>query len=126
MTTKKKVEQSLLLRDIVLALEAEVLCGEERLGEAVTDYAASDLLSDVLALAKDNYLLLTGLTSLQVVRTAELTGAAAVAFVRGKVPSQEAVGLARSHEIPLFITPLSMFEAVRRLVHCLEAGCPST
>jgi hypothetical protein len=54
------------IRDIVCILEAEILCCENCLGKKISDFAASDLLSDVLAYEKENYLLLTGLTSQQV------------------------------------------------------------
>ena len=58
---------------------------------------------------------MTGLTSSQVVRTAELTGALAVVFVRGKFPDQEAIGLAKSHHIPLLRTKKLMFESCKKI-----------
>lgn len=112
----RTISGRLKLKDVVRVVEAEVLCGEDLLEREISDYAASDLLSDVLAVDKENYLLLTGLNSLQVVRTAELTGAVAVLLVRHKPPTQEALGLARSHRIPLMMTSLTMFEAVKRIV----------
>ena len=62
------------VKDLIHILDAEVLCGEDFLGQEITDFGACDLLSDILAYSKDDYVLLTGLTSSQVVRTAELTG----------------------------------------------------
>lgn len=120
MSGAEKTGRALSLKEVARVLDAEVVCGEEYLGAEISDYAASDLLSDVLAVERDRYLLLTGLTTLQVVRTAEITGALGVVFVRNKLPCQEAVGLARSHSIPLLITPLTMFEAVRKIVEELE------
>ncbi|MEA1940359.1 MAG: hypothetical protein U9N03_06835 [Candidatus Caldatribacteriota bacterium] len=104
------------VRDLIRLLDAEVLSGEDFLDQEITDCGASDLLSDILAYSKDNYVLLTGLTSLQVVRTAELTGAIAIVFVRGKLPPQEAIGLARSHHIPLLRTEKLMFESCKKIV----------
>ena len=103
------------VRDIVRILEAEILCCEDCLGKEILDFAASDLLSDVLAYDKENYLLLTGLTSQQVVRTAEITGVLAIVFVRGKLPPQEAIGLAKSHNIPLIMTDKSMFDSCGKI-----------
>ncbi|MGE4413220.1 MAG: hypothetical protein AB7E45_06005, partial [Candidatus Caldatribacteriota bacterium] len=92
------------IKEIVNILDAEVLTGEDLLEQDIEAFEASDLLSDVLALGKDNFLLLTGLTTQQVVRTAEIAGGIGVVFVRGKAPEQEAIGLARSHHIPLLMT----------------------
>ena len=108
------------IRDVVCILEAEILCCENCLGKKVANFAASDLLSDVLSYKKENYLLLTGLTSQQVVRTAEITGAVAIVFVRGKLPAQEAIGLAKSHNIPLMMTDKSMFDSCRKIVEALN------
>ena len=69
------------VKDLIRVLDAEVLCGEDFLDQEIIDFGASDLLSDILAYSKDDYVLLTGLTSSQVVRTAELTGAIAIVFV---------------------------------------------
>ena len=104
------------IKDIVAILDAEVLVGENYLNQEIEEFAASDLLSDVLALSKENFLLLTSLTSQQVVRTAEIAGGIGVVFVRGKTPEQEAIGLARSHHIPLLMTSKSTFDACRKIV----------
>ncbi|KUK55093.1 MAG: DRTGG domain-containing protein [Atribacteria bacterium 34_128] len=108
------------IKEIVNILDAEVLTGEDLLNQDIEAFEASDLLSDVLALGKDNFLLLTGLTTQQVVRTAEIAGGIGVVFVRGKAPEQEAIGLARSHRIPLLMTSKSMFEACRAIVEAMN------
>jgi predicted transcriptional regulator len=108
------------IKEIVNILDAEVLTGEDLLNQDIETFEASDLLSDVLALGKDNFLLLTGLTTQQVVRTAEIAGGIGVVFVRGKAPEQEAIGLARSHRIPLLMTSKSMFEACRAIVEAMN------
>lgn len=107
------------IKEIVDILDAEVLTGEDLLDQDIEEFAASDLLSDVLALSKDKFLLLTGLTTQQVVRTAEIAGGVGVVFVRGKAPEQEAIGLARSHNIPLLMTSKSMFDACRAIVEAI-------
>jgi len=84
-------------------------------GREVGLCCASDLMSDVLILSGAGSLLLTGLTNAQVIRVAELSEFVAVCFVRGKKPQPEAVQLAEEREIPLLVTPLSMFESCGRL-----------
>ena len=83
---------------------------------------ASDLLSDVLTFRGPGSLLLTGLTNAQVIRTAEMSDFAAICFVRGKKPQPDTVQLAEEKGIPLFVTPLSMFESCGRL---FVKGLPS-
>lgn len=111
------------LRDLVEVLDAEVIVGEERLELEVEKAFASDLMSDVLAYATEGSLLLTGLTNAQVVRTAEMLDMAAVVFVRGKRPQEEAIELARSKGIPLLSTPYILFETCGRLYNCGIVGC---
>ena len=96
-------------------LEAEILCGEEFLGKEIKSACGADLLSDVLAFTKAGALLLTGLTNLQVIRTAELTDISAVCFVRGKKPDRDIIALSKEKQIPLLSTHLLMFDACGRL-----------
>jgi predicted transcriptional regulator len=104
------------VKDLIHILDAEVLCCEDFLDQETKDFGACDLLSDILAYSRDEYVLLTGLTSSQVVRTAELTGAIAIVFVRSKLPPQEAIGLAKSHHIPLLKTDNLMFTSCRKII----------
>jgi len=106
------------VRECIDKIDAEVVVGEEWLDTEVESIAASDLLSDVLATSKHSFLLLTGLTTPQVVRTAELMGSVGVVFVRGKYPPQEAIGMANVHNVPLLCTKLDMFESCGRLAGC--------
>ncbi len=103
------------ISDLVEVLQAELLCCPEKMSDPVNAFAASDLLSDILTFEKDHYALLTGLTNAQIVRTAEITNAACVVILRGKKPQQAALQLAQNHEIPLLLSPLSMFDACARL-----------
>ncbi len=86
---------------------------------------ASSLMSDVLASVRPGALLLTGLCSPQVVRTAQVTDIAAVVFVHGKQPPVEVVALARAEGLALASTPLPMFEACGRLYQAglRASGC---
>jgi hypothetical protein len=96
-------------------LEASVLCGAESIDQEIQCGGGADLMSDVLALMEPNSILLSGLTTLQVVYTAEMSGVMAICFVRGKRPPPEAIELARARGIVLMATRLPMFESCGRL-----------
>lgn len=82
-----------------------------------------DLMSDVLAFIKSDALLLTGLTNLQVVRTAEMADVTAICFVRGKCPPDETVRLAGDKKLPLLATNLTLYECCGRLYREGLRGC---
>ena len=96
------------VRDI---LDAEVLTGEELLDAEVHSACGSDLMSDVLAYVHNQSLLLTGLVSPQVIRTAEMMDMEAIVLVRGKVPNDEMIRVAEARGIVLMTTELPMFSA---------------
>ena len=52
------------IKTIIELLEAEVLCGEDKLEEHVYSACGSDMMSDVLAYVKEQAVLLTGLINL--------------------------------------------------------------
>ncbi|KAF0117960.1 MAG: hypothetical protein FD151_2273 [bacterium] len=116
------------LQDIKELLDAEVLVGHEQLSKEVNHAFVADLLSDVLAFATSGSLLITGLTNLQVVRTAEVLDIAAVIIGRGKSPSPEAFELAQESNIPILTTKFILFEISGRLYAqgirgCIEKVC---
>ncbi|MGI6253142.1 MAG: DRTGG domain-containing protein [Aminivibrio sp.] len=100
------------LREVAQILRAEVLCGEDLLDELDLECAyGADLMSDVLAFARPGSLLLTGLTNIQIVRTAQMLDLPAVIFVRGKNPQEAAIKLASQINMPVLVCQMSMFEA---------------
>lgn len=101
----------MILKEIQDLLQAEVICGEERLQTEIKAAGASDLMSDVLAFGQPQILLLTGLSNAQSVRTADIIDAKAVVYVRGKRPDREGIELARKKRIPLLTTKLMMYKA---------------
>ncbi|MBT7299062.1 MAG: hypothetical protein HN849_06110 [Victivallales bacterium] len=107
--------------DVVEVLNGELVCAADQLDRTVNGFAASDLLSDVLAVDQDDFALLTGLTNAQVVRTADITGACCIVIVRNKQPQQPASALAQAMGIPIILCPYSMFEACSRLSHFTES-----
>jgi len=70
---------------------------------------ASDLISDVLAFVKKPPLLLTGLISLQMVRTASLLDLPGIVFVRGKKPTKEVLEFAKECHIPILTTDRMLY-----------------
>lgn len=96
-------------------LEADVLVGENKLDIQVTGGAASDLMSDLLRNPKEGSLLLTGLTSIQVIHTSIIAGMAAIVFVRGKRPNDDIINLALENELPLLSTRYNMYSSCGRL-----------
>lgn len=98
------------LRDIQHLLQAQVLCGEDKLETEIEFAGASDLMSDVLAFGKPGLLLITGLSNAQSVRTADIIEAKAIVYVRGKRPDREGAELAAKKGIPILSTQFMMYK----------------
>lgn len=111
------------LEEIVRILGAEIVSKGEKDGVEVAMGCGSDLMSDVLSSAKPGAILLTGLTTLQVIYTAELVDIKVICFVRGRKPPDETVKLAMSKGIVLLKTTLPMFESCGRLYGDGLRGC---
>jgi len=99
------------IHEIVSLVQGKILCGNVGEKDFVDYCFASDLMSDVLAFCHERTLLLTGLTSPQVVRSAEVAGLSGIVFVRGKRPGDGVIELANALGIPLLATDYPMFEA---------------
>ncbi len=108
------------ISELVTVLDGELVCCEDKLGHVPDGFAASDLLSDILAFEKDNYVLLTGLTNPQVLRTAEITNACCVVILRNKQPQPNVVALAKRSGIPLILSARGMFDACCRICRALD------
>ena len=96
-------------------LEAEVVCGDDRMDRHVYSACGSDMMSDVLAYVKDQAVLLTGLVNSQVIRTAEMMDMVCIVFVRSKQPTQEMIDLAREGGMVVMTTKLRLYEACGKL-----------
>jgi predicted transcriptional regulator len=100
----------MLMRAVAELVEGSVLAGAGR-GDLLIDRAyAVDLLSDVLALTDERTTLITGNTSPQVIRVAEILNVIAIIFVRGKRPAESTVTHAEHLGIPIISTKKTMFE----------------
>ena len=99
------------INDVKNLIDAEVLCCEENLDHEVHTACGSDMMSDVLAFVKDQAVLLTGLMNPQVIRTAEMMDIICIVFVRGKMPDENVINLARETGIVVLSSKMRMFEA---------------
>jgi hypothetical protein len=114
------------LEQILEILQAEVIPNTNGEGVAVEMACGADLMSDVLSFAKPGALLLTGLTTPQVIYTMEMADIQIVCFVRGKRPPEETTRLAASKDMILLSTGLPMFESCGRLYKNGLKGCSET
>ncbi len=103
------------LSEIKEILDARVLVGEEFLDNDYNSACGSDLMSDVLAFVKDRALLLTGLVNPQVVRTAEMMDISAIIFVRGKMPEDNVLELAKAKNMAILSTEEPLYVACGKL-----------
>jgi len=98
------------IREISSLIQGEVLCGEVYLDQTQRYAVASDLMSDVLTVKVDNFMLITGLANIQSIRTAEMSDVKCVLLVRGKEATKEMIELAVENGMVLMRTPFSMFK----------------
>ncbi len=109
-------EVRVLLSEIVELLGCEeILLEGPAGGTEISGCFAADLMSEVLAFAGPGGLLLTGLTSVQSIHTADVADLSAVLFVNGKRPDPSVVAVARERGMPLLSTRLTLYEACGRL-----------
>lgn len=99
------------LKEVRDILSATVLCGEEKLDMEVHSACGSDFMSDVLAFVKNQAVLLTGMVNPQVIRTADMMDMKCIVFVRGKMPDETMLALARDRNIVVMATPQRMYVA---------------
>lgn len=97
------------ISEIVNRLDARVLAGEDKLEQDVYSACCSDLMSDVLAFVNEKTVLLTGLTNVQVIRTAEMLDLKCLIFARGKVPGEDVLRQADELGLVVMTAPKTMF-----------------
>ncbi len=114
------------LKEAVEIVQGTVLTRGSDLDVEVKYGGAMDLMSDALAYLPPGCLLLTGLKTIQAIRTAEMAYVTAVLFVRGKMPDPETIQLAEELSIPLIRTNFGMFESCGRLYQGGMAPVPLT
>lgn len=88
----------------------------------IRHFVASDLMSDVLTVDEENFVLLTSLASEQVARTADIVCARGIILVNNKQPQGSLLELAKNFDISLLSTPLRMFHVCAKLSRALEVS----
>jgi serine/threonine-protein kinase RsbT len=91
-------------------LQAEMLWGDDFLDTEVSNACGADLVSDILSDTKPDAILLTGLTHRQIIQTTVMGDFAAIAFVRGKIPPNDVIELAKQEKVPLLRTKFPLYE----------------
>lgn len=99
------------IKELIDVLSCNIICGAEHCDTEIDYGFASDLMSDVLTLQQSNLLLLTGLSNLQSIRTAEMADIKCILLVRGKNPSDDMIALAKDNDIVILRYNGSMFKA---------------
>ncbi|MDR0729945.1 MAG: hypothetical protein LBF19_07495 [Prevotellaceae bacterium] len=100
------------LQEVAQLVDGEIVCGTGRAQEFVEYGFASDLMSDVLTQKRSNFLLITGLSNNQAIRTAEMSDAQYILFVRHKKATPDMLSLAADNDMVIIQSPFSMFKAV--------------
>ncbi|MCH3918589.1 MAG: DRTGG domain-containing protein [Spirochaetia bacterium] len=99
------------LKDVVRIVNGQLLCHEDHLEKEVKHGFSSDLMSDVLTILEDDVLLITGLATNQVIRTAEMSDISNILIVRDKTPSKAMIEMAQELDIAIIATKYSSYRA---------------
>jgi predicted transcriptional regulator len=98
------------LPEISQLLDAEILVDGEGTNPELTAAFAADTMSDLLAFGMAGAILLTRMTSPQVIRTSDVMNIAAIIMINGKIPAKDVIQLARELHVPILATRLPQFE----------------
>ena len=101
--------------DIIKMLDASIVTGNDHILREVEYAFASDLMSDVLTLERDRILLITGLSNLQAVRTAEMSDINTIIVGRNKTISEDMIKVADENDIVMIQSAYSVFHIAGEL-----------
>jgi hypothetical protein len=99
------------LTEIIEITQARLVAGSTEENHELEKAFSSDLMSDVLTLDEDHILLVTGLTNIQIIRTAEMADIEVVLLARDKKATPEMIDLANENGLVLLETPFSIYRA---------------
>ena len=105
----------MIVQDIVSALDLSVAAANGALDRKVAGGYASDLLSCVMAGAKQDDVWVTLQAHQNVVAVAELLGLACVIITEGAQPNAQTVARANENGIPLLLTEETTYRVICRL-----------
>lgn len=97
------------LTEIIELTNARLVAGCTKDNHELKKAFSSDLMSDVLTLDDDHMLLITGLSNVQLIRTAEMADIEVVVLARNKKATKEMIDLANENGLVLLETPFSIF-----------------
>jgi predicted transcriptional regulator len=103
------------LGEVVEALKLDVRTGSEEMGRIVEGGYVSDLLSDVIAGAKEGDLWITLQIHQNIVAVAFLNNLAGIIVVGGREPDPDTVKKAEEQGVPILETSMRSYELAGRL-----------
>ena len=98
------------IENIINTIDGEFITGLKYQNETVKYAFASDLMSEVLMLDNDDFLLITGLNNLNTIRTAEMTDIRCIVLGNNKKAYPAMVELASDNDIMIIQSPYSVYE----------------
>ena len=110
------------LSEIAQKLQLEVKAGDELAATEVGAGYASDLISDVIANAREGDLWVTLQTHPNTIAVASMKALAAVVLVNGRQPEEETLLKARQEGVALLVSALPAFELIGRLYNLGLSG----
>lgn len=111
----------MLLEQIAKSLNCEIIHKSKLFSTMeIINVTAGDMMSEVLVSDEENRILITALTTDQVIRTADIVEAVGIILINRKQPQNSMRNLAAESDITLLSTSLSMFEACIKLGQLLE------
>ncbi|WP_300670570.1 DRTGG domain-containing protein [Desulfoluna sp.] len=99
------------ITNIASLLGGDIVSGKTQQENHISFGFAADLLSDVLTLDVEGVLFITGLCTLQTIRTAEVAEIDCIVIARGKKVSPAMVELANRNGIVVIETECSVYKA---------------
>jgi len=103
------------LADLVKRLGLQVYAGRSELTRTIGGGYVGDLLSDVMAHARQGDLWMTIQVHPNIIAVAVFKELAAVVLVNGREPAPETIEQAEKEKVPLLGTPLGSFKFVGKL-----------
>ena len=103
------------LGEVVKALDLEVRTGSNQMDRTVEGGYVSDLLSDVIAGAKEGDLWATLQIHQNIVAVAFLNNLAGIVIVGGREPESETLEKAEEQGVPIMVSELPAYEVAGRL-----------
>lgn len=106
---------TMTLKQVVAALDLAVKSGADLLERKVTGGYAGDLLSDVLAHAREGQVWITLQTHTNIVAVGSTKEVCGIILVNGRTPEEATLRKAEEERIPILVSSLSTYDVVCRL-----------